>query len=124
MTYTITSDCIGCDRCTTACPTGAIQKVGPSQYQIDGDRCTNCLPSYRVPQCWATCPTNAACMARTFLPSSKINYWDRWFATYDQAIAHLHQSHPSDYWGQWFDQYAQRVAKLLHEKADGMGAMA
>ncbi|MEM9008050.1 MAG: 4Fe-4S binding protein, partial [Cyanobacteria bacterium P01_F01_bin.86] len=30
MTYTITQDCIGCQRCLSACPTEAIQTNGLS----------------------------------------------------------------------------------------------
>lgn len=111
MTYTITSECIACDRCVTICPTNAIQKLSHSHYQIDRDRCTNCIPTHSVPQCWAVCPTNAAC---TRTPQSSGNdYWERWFTTYEQAVTHLHQTHPTDYWGQWFGRYAERVSRLL-----------
>jgi len=119
MTYTITSECIGCDRCITVCPSQAIQKIGSSRLQIDGDRCNNCVPTHSVPQCWAACPTNAGCTPlSSLIPLPKeLDYWERWFATYDRAVSHLHQTHPTDYWGRWFGRYAKRLSRLVRGKA-------
>jgi len=64
MTYTITSQCISCQRCQNACPTSAIQTDGTA-FWIDVNSCNQCKGSHGVPQCWSVCPTNAGCVPLT-----------------------------------------------------------
>ncbi len=109
MSYTITKACIGCQRCLPACPTDAIATDG-STFWIDSDRCNRCQGSYQVPQCWAVCPTNEGCIPLP-LASENSDYWESWFATYNQMLARL-QAQPSPYWRQWFETYSQMVRRL------------
>lgn len=110
MTYTITNECIGCARCQTHCPTGAIQQEG-NQFWIDQSRCNNCATSYGVPQCWSVCPTNAGCVP-VLSSTTATNYWDSWFARYERRISQLKTAQQPDYWQGWFDAYAQRLATV------------
>jgi ferredoxin len=51
----ITDDCINCDVCEPACPNGAIS-MGELIYQIDSDKCTECVGHFDEPQCQQLCP--------------------------------------------------------------------
>ena len=55
MALHITDECINCDVCEPECPNGAIS-MGPEIYQIDPDRCTECVGHFEVPQCQQVCP--------------------------------------------------------------------
>ncbi len=119
MTYTITSQCISCDRCLSACPTDAIRLDG-ERYQINPDLCNNCAGSYGVPQCWAMCPTTSGCIPDTaeafrlaYTLSDSAEYWERWFEVYNRLVFRLHQTKQDGYWENWFDRYSQKLAILL-----------
>ena len=120
MTYTITANCISCQRCLSACPTKAIQTDGLA-FWIDIDRCNHCQGSFGVPQCWAVCPTNEGCILLTtgtltapLTSESETSgdYWESWFATYTRLVARLQTSKQSGYWRQWFASYAQMMGNL------------
>ncbi|MEA5448101.1 4Fe-4S dicluster domain-containing protein [Leptolyngbya sp. CCNP1308] len=120
MPYSITQSCIGCQRCLSACPTQAIQTNGVA-FWIEIDRCNQCKGSHGVPQCWATCPTNAGCVplanGATAVPLSSLSeasgdYWESWFATYTRMVARLQSVEDSSYWHTWFDGYSQAVSRL------------
>jgi ferredoxin len=111
MTYTITSSCIGCDRCISQCPAQAISKEGQELW-INPKLCTSCKGSYRVAQCQAVCPTNNG-ITRLSPLSSTEDYWDSWFSTYNQLIEKLNKSQKSKYWEQWFNTYSQKVQKTI-----------
>jgi len=51
----ITDECINCDVCEPECPNAAIS-MGPEIYQIDPDRCTECVGHFDEPQCRQVCP--------------------------------------------------------------------
>jgi len=51
----ITDECINCDVCEPACPNQAIYP-GPEIYEINPDRCTECVGHYDMPQCVIVCP--------------------------------------------------------------------
>lgn len=55
MALHITDQCINCDVCEPVCPNQAIY-MGPSIYEIDPLRCTECVGHFDEPQCQAVCP--------------------------------------------------------------------
>ena len=59
MALTITDQCINCDVCEPECPNEAIY-LGPEIYEINPDKCTECVGHFDEPQCVQVCP--AACI--------------------------------------------------------------
>ncbi len=57
MALTITEDCINCAVCEPECPNGAIFE-GEEIYEIDPDRCTECVGHFDAPQCQLVCPVD------------------------------------------------------------------
>ena len=57
MALHITDDCINCDVCEAACPNQAIF-MGAEIYQINPDRCTECVGHFDDPQCALLCPVD------------------------------------------------------------------
>lgn len=55
MALRITDQCINCDVCEPACPNTAIA-MGPEIYEINPDRCTECVGHFDEPQCQVVCP--------------------------------------------------------------------
>ena len=55
MALIITDDCINCDVCEPECPNDAIF-MGPLIYQIDPNKCTECVGHFDEPQCVQVCP--------------------------------------------------------------------
>ena len=55
MALMITDECINCDVCEPECPNAAIS-MGPQIYQIDPDKCTECVGHHAEPQCVIVCP--------------------------------------------------------------------
>jgi ferredoxin len=51
----ITDECINCDVCDPECPNQAISQ-GESIYEIDPQRCTECVGHFDAPQCVQVCP--------------------------------------------------------------------
>ena len=57
MALKITEACINCDVCEPVCPNQAIYQ-GVTIYEIDPQRCTECVGHFDVPQCRAICPVD------------------------------------------------------------------
>ncbi len=57
MALMITDECINCDVCEPACPNQAIYQ-GELIFEIDPDRCTECVGHFDEPQCVAVCPVS------------------------------------------------------------------
>lgn len=57
MALTITDECINCDVCEPVCPNTAIFQ-GDLIYEINFDRCTECVGHFAEPQCVAICPVS------------------------------------------------------------------
>ncbi|MFD2164680.1 YfhL family 4Fe-4S dicluster ferredoxin [Thalassotalea euphylliae] len=55
MALLIEDDCINCDMCEPECPNEAIS-LGQEIYEIDTERCTECLGHYDEPTCVKVCP--------------------------------------------------------------------
>lgn len=55
MALLIEDDCINCDMCEPECPNEAIT-MGEEIYEIDVDRCTECIGHYDEAQCVIVCP--------------------------------------------------------------------
>ena len=54
MSLLITDECINCDVCEPECPNEAIYQ-GDSIYEIDPNKCTECVGHYDAPQCVEVC---------------------------------------------------------------------
>ncbi|WP_019528741.1 YfhL family 4Fe-4S dicluster ferredoxin [Dasania marina] len=57
MSLIITDECINCDVCEPECPNEAIYQ-GELIYEIDPNRCTECVGHFDVPQCQIVCPVD------------------------------------------------------------------
>lgn len=57
MALKITDQCINCDVCEPECPNDAISQ-GVEIYEIDPQRCTECVGHFDVPQCREVCPVD------------------------------------------------------------------
>ncbi|MFM8610519.1 MAG: YfhL family 4Fe-4S dicluster ferredoxin [Burkholderiaceae bacterium] len=55
MALIITDECINCDVCEPECPNQAIY-LGELIYEIDPDKCTECVGHFDEPQCVQVCP--------------------------------------------------------------------
>ena len=57
MALIITDECINCDVCEPECPNNAISQ-GAEIYEIDPNKCTECVGHYDEPQCQQVCPVD------------------------------------------------------------------
>ncbi|WP_336365700.1 YfhL family 4Fe-4S dicluster ferredoxin [Marinobacter sp. C2H3] len=57
MALMITDECINCDVCEPECPNGAIY-AGEEIFEIDPDKCTECVGHFDEPQCQQVCPVD------------------------------------------------------------------
>lgn len=55
MALKITVTCINCDMCAPECPNEAIS-MGMEIYEIDPNKCTECVGHYDKPTCQQVCP--------------------------------------------------------------------
>ncbi|TWX51650.1 YfhL family 4Fe-4S dicluster ferredoxin [Colwellia hornerae] len=55
MALIIEDSCINCDMCDLECPNEAIT-LGSEIYEIDADKCTECVGHYDKPTCISVCP--------------------------------------------------------------------
>ncbi|MCA1898514.1 YfhL family 4Fe-4S dicluster ferredoxin [Shewanella putrefaciens] len=55
MALLIDDSCINCDMCEPECPNQAIT-MGEEIYEIDPERCTECVGHYDKPTCVSVCP--------------------------------------------------------------------
>ncbi|ATF08995.1 YfhL family 4Fe-4S dicluster ferredoxin [Candidatus Enterovibrio altilux] len=55
MALLITDKCINCDMCDLECPNEAIV-FGAEIYEINPDKCTECVGHYEQPTCQSVCP--------------------------------------------------------------------
>jgi ferredoxin len=55
MALIITDECINCDVCEPECPNQAISQ-GEFIYEINPNKCTECVGHFNEPQCVQVCP--------------------------------------------------------------------
>ena len=118
MTYTISDQCITCEKCLPHCPTGAIEKNHSGKMSINPNLCNDCVGFYGVAQCMASCPTFNGCTPTisSLIKSASIptlNYWDNWFAIYDSLASRLKAKQETKYWQHWFNSYSQKLEHLV-----------
>ena len=70
MALWITDECINCDVCEPECPNQAIS-MGPEIYQIDAQRCTECVGHFDEPQCVQLCPVNCIPVNPSYVESKE-----------------------------------------------------
>lgn len=58
MAFLITDECINCGACEPECPNEAIF-AGEEIYEINTDKCTECVGHFDESQCAAVCPVDA-----------------------------------------------------------------
>ena len=81
MSLIITDECINCDVCEPECPNEAIYQ-GDSIYEIDPDRCTECVGHFDEPQCQQVCPVD--CIP---LDLNRMETEEQLMAKYEKLIA-------------------------------------
>src|SRR5262245_9303738 len=57
MSLMITDECINCDVCERECANQSIYQ-GEEIYEIDPDKCTECVGHFDRPQCRDVCPVD------------------------------------------------------------------
>lgn len=69
MALKITEECINCDVCEPECPNDAIYQ-GETIYEIDPNKCTECVGHFDEPQCRQVCPVD--CIPLDFYESKEV----------------------------------------------------
>jgi ferredoxin len=83
MAYLITDECISCGACEPECPNAAIVE-GETIYDVDPEKCTECVGSFDNQQCVEICPVDC-CLPD---PDHK--------ETREQLLAKWQKSHPGE----------------------------
>jgi ferredoxin len=81
VAYKISDDCLSCGVCEPECPNQAIS-MGDAHFDINPDRCTECVGFFDQPQCVSVCPSEAIALD----PDRK--------ETKDQLLAKKTKLHP------------------------------
>ncbi len=73
MALMITDHCINCDVCEPACPNNAIYE-GSEYYEIDPQKCTECVGHFEEQQCVVLCPVDCIPVNPDFVESKEELY--------------------------------------------------
>lgn len=76
MSLLITKRCINCDMCEPECPNQAIS-MGDVFYEIDTERCTECVGHYETPTCQQVCPIAGTIISDPLHQESEELLWDK-----------------------------------------------
>ncbi len=77
MAYKITDECISCGACEPECPNEAISE-GETIYDVDPDKCTECVGSHETPKCAEVCPIDDCCIPDDEHKESKEQLLEKW----------------------------------------------
>ena len=83
MALYITDECINCDVCEPECPNEAIYQ-GDEIFEIDPERCTECVGHYDEPQCVEVCPVDCI-LTDPSRPESQDALYAKYEALMDEA---------------------------------------
>ncbi|NDL65716.1 YfhL family 4Fe-4S dicluster ferredoxin [Acerihabitans arboris] len=81
MALLITKKCINCDMCEPECPNQAIT-MGAEIYEIDPNRCTECVGHYGTPTCQKVCPIDNTILQDPTLIESNEQLWEKFVVMY------------------------------------------
>ncbi len=81
MALLITKRCINCDMCEPECPNQAIS-MGPDIYQIDPNRCTECIGHYEAPTCQQVCPIDNTIIPDPAMIENNEQLWEKFVVMY------------------------------------------
>ncbi len=84
MALIITEDCINCAVCEPECPNEAIYE-GEEIYEIDSNRCTECVGHFDEPQCQLVCPVDCIPLDPD-RPESKTELMDKYNMLTGKAV--------------------------------------
>ena len=90
MALMITDECINCDVCEPECPNQAIA-MGEEHYDIDAERCTECVGHFEEPQCRQVCPVDCIPL-NPMVKDSQESLWARFRRLQAEAKAAAQQS--------------------------------
>ncbi len=76
MALMITDECINCDVCEPECPNQAIY-LGEEIYEIDPNKCTECVGHFDEPQCVQVCPVNCIPVNPNFVENGE-SLWQKY----------------------------------------------
>ena len=76
MSLMITDECINCDVCEPECPNDAIA-MGAEHYDIDPQRCTECVGHFEEPQCRQVCPVDCIPL-NPMVKDDQASLWERY----------------------------------------------
>lgn len=76
MALLITEKCINCDMCEPECPNQAIS-MGEFYYEINPQRCTECVGHYETPTCQKVCPIDNTIIHHPEHLESQEQLWDK-----------------------------------------------
>ncbi|MFP1737107.1 YfhL family 4Fe-4S dicluster ferredoxin [Lonsdalea quercina] len=77
MALLITKRCINCDMCEPECPNQAIS-MGIETYEIDSERCTECVGHYETPTCQKVCPIDNTIIIDPAHVESQERLWEKY----------------------------------------------
>jgi len=76
MAYKITDECISCGACEPECQNQAISE-GETIYEIDPNKCTECVGNFDAPQCADICPVDC-CVPDPAHEETKEQLLEKW----------------------------------------------
>ena len=76
MALLITKKCINCDMCEPECPNEAIS-MGDHIYEINSDKCTECVGHYETPTCQKVCPIPNTILKDPAHVENEEQLWDK-----------------------------------------------
>jgi len=85
MALMITDECINCDVCEPECPNDAIS-MGAEHYDIEAQRCTECVGHFDEPQCRQVCPVDCIPL-NPMVKDDQASLWARYRRLQEEARA-------------------------------------